>query len=346
MLLASAVVASLSFSSLRVDPPRRASCDVRVQRTSAPLAQVNSDSRATQEYMDFLLGRVKQEVTEDGPSVIVGTGRIGTMLRGFGERRGYEDVLIKRGDPIPADHPGPVYVCTPTADLAAVIAACPEEKKDDLVFMQDGMLEPTFQRNGIYGPTQASLWLSCPRLGGKPVDGITSEAAEGLTAVSGKWAGAFAMRMGTGDLSCHVRQDRDLRRSVLEKLVFTSAYNLVGACYGGITIGEVAEKHPTEVDTMCRELASFIRYTLSVSLFSGIDERLAAYARTVEFLPTSIEDFEYRNGYFYKYTKMAGTRTNPAGIKVEIPDTTPIHTEYLMYAKEKGVISQSLLDSV
>lgn len=43
---------------------------------------------------------------------------------------------------------------------------------------------------------------------------------------------------------------------------------------------------------------------------------------------------------------MAGTRTNPAGIKVEIPDTTPVHTDYLMYAQEEGVITQALLDSV
>lgn len=97
---------------------------------------------------------------------------------------------------------------------------------------------------------------------------------------------------------------------------------------------------------MCRELASFIRYTLSVSLFSGLDDRLNLYAQKMEFMPTSIKEFEYRNGYFYKYAKMAGVRINPAGIKVDIPDTTPVHTDYLMLAQEEGVISQSLLDSV
>ena len=56
--------------------------------------------------------------------------------------------------------------------------------------------------------------------------------------------------------------------------------------------------------------------------------------------------FEATNGYFYKYAKMAGTRTNAAGIKVEIPDTTPVHTDYLKFAVEKGVLSQSELDAV
>ena len=57
--------------------------------------------------------------------------------------------------------------------LDEVVAACPESKLDDLVFLQEGMLEPIFQKHGLYGPTQAALWLSCVRKGGKPVDGIT-----------------------------------------------------------------------------------------------------------------------------------------------------------------------------
>ena len=61
--------------------------------------------------------------------------------------------------------------------------------------------------------------------------------------------------------------------------IFVSAYNLVGACNGGITYGEVANKHQAEVGMMCKELASFVRCTLAVSLFSGIDERLEAYAK-------------------------------------------------------------------
>ena len=44
---------------------------------------------------------------------------------------------------------------------------------------------------------------------------------------------------------------------------------------------------------MCRELASFIRYTLSVSLFSGLDDRLAAYANHLDFLPTAVTPAEF-----------------------------------------------------
>lgn len=316
------------------------------RRIADAKAQINSDSRATQEYFDFLLGRNKQEESEDGPSIIVGDGKIGTMLLDFGARNSHDDVIVRRGDVIPADHPGPVYVCTPVSELEQVIDDCPEAKKEDLVFLQDGMLEPIFQRKGIYGPTQAALWMACMRKGGRPADGRTPDAPEGLTTVSGKWAGALSMRLSTGNLACSVKLDRDGRRSTLEKLVFVSAYNLVGQCFGGLTVGEVAKQYPQEVGMLSRELASFIRYTLSVSLFSGLDDRLAEYAAKMEFLPTSFDDFQFRNGYFYRYTKMAGTRTTPAGVKIEVPDTTPVHTELLMYARDEGLLSQSLLDSV
>ena len=318
---------------------------------SVVVAQVNSDSRVSAEYMDFLLGKLKYDVTEDCPSVIVGNGRIGSMLLEFGQRRGYNDVLIKRGDPIPADHPGPVYVCTQAADLEAVLAACPEEKKDDLVFLQDGMLEPVFQRTGCYGCTQVSLWMSQMRVGGKPKDGATKEQPEGLSTVSGKWAGSVAMRLGTGDLTCQVRMERDGRRAMLERTIFVTAYGLVGTATGTATYGEVASKHGEDVAQICRELASCVRYTLSVALKSEIDERLAAHAAHLEFVKTSTEegklvDFDFRSGYFYRLSKMAGQRVLADGRKVDIPDGTPLHTEYLLYAVEEGHLDQATLDAV
>ena len=36
----------------------------------------------------------------------------------------------------------------------------------------------------------------------------------------------------------------------------------------------------------------------------------------------------------------------PDGRKVDIPDGTPLHTEYLLYAGEKGLITQATLDAV
>jgi hypothetical protein len=43
---------------------------------------------------------------------------------------------------------------------------------------------------------------------------------------------------------------------------------------------------------------------------------------------------------------MAGKRKAPNGIEIDMPDTTPLHTELLHKCVENGAISQSLLDSV
>ena len=101
-----------------------------------------------------------------------------------------------------------------------------------------------------------------------------------------------------------------------------------------------------EVVDIILELASFCRFTLAVSLKVDLEERLCEYARRVEFFPTALKEFEWRNGYFYRYSLMAGKRKNAAGLEYEMPDSTPIHTEYLMLAKEKGLISSAELESV
>ena len=70
------------------------------RRCAAP-RMVNSDSRPTQEYMDFLMGKGPEQETEDCGSIIVGDGRVGSMLYEFGQRKGLDDILVKRMDRIP-----------------------------------------------------------------------------------------------------------------------------------------------------------------------------------------------------------------------------------------------------
>ena len=72
----------------------------------------------------------------DVPSIVVGGGRIGSMLASLGE-----SVLLKRGDPFPAEPAsGPIYVCTRNDALAGIVDATPAHRREDLVFLQNGML--------------------------------------------------------------------------------------------------------------------------------------------------------------------------------------------------------------
>ena len=283
-------------------------------------------------------------------------------------------------------------VCTRNEDLGAVLGACPEEKKQDLVFLQNGQLEPFRQQYGLYDVTQAMLWLAVVRLGGKPIDGITSVNPEGLTAATGKWADALKMRLGVADLTCNVMMERDYRRNALEKLVWISAFMLIGQVHGGITVGEVAKKHFSEVEEMVVELAGMIRSTIAVSFKPELPERLCSYAERVRSQPRPwhatprarrpfpVLRFSHRsnssprpsrsssvraqhstqqrqicssdaraplcagrNGWFYRYTLLAGgnMRTLPDGRKIEVPDPTPMHTEYLQHLADKGQLDLS-----
>ena len=70
------------------------------------------------------------------------------------------------------------------------------------------------------------------------------------------------------------------------------------------------------------------------------------YSKRFEFLPCKLDEFETTNGYFYKYSLMQGKRTAPNGIVIDMPDSTPYHTELLHMARDQGLLSQADLDSV
>lgn len=275
--------------------------------------QVWSDPACTEEYFDYLEGRDQIDPTTDCQSTIVGKGRIGSFLA----KHGQNDLIIERGQEIPPDAPGPVYVCTRSDDLGDIITSCPPEKKDDLVFVQNGMMEKYLRSFNVDENTRCNLYFAIPKLGAKPIDGITYTDPEGLTAVCGKWQDAFAERLERVGLTCKIYKERDFRRSQLEKLIWICAFNLIGSVHGGITMGEVAKMHVNEVTEMSRELATMIRFTLTVGMLPNIEDRLMAYATRVKDFPTGLKEFRWRNGFFMEYSKLA--------MRNGLSDPTPMH---------------------
>jgi len=55
-----------------------------------------------------------------------------------------------------------------------------------------------------YVTMQALVYFAVSKKGETPIDGKTDANPEGLTAVTGKHAHAFAARLAAGDLSCKV----------------------------------------------------------------------------------------------------------------------------------------------
>lgn len=226
--------------------------------------------------------------------VIIGHGRIGSLLY---ELNGKKDTLLtSRSDDIP-NIDGPIYVCTRNNDLEAIIDKCPPSKRENLVFVQNGILTPYLKNKGLEENTQALVYFAVSKLGQAPIDSITDTNPEGLTAVTGKWADDFKSRLNAADLACNVLDKELWTVAMLEKHIWICAFMAVGAKYG-CSVGQVERKHSEEIRTVIGELGRTATLETEVSFPAGLDDRLCAYARSVAHFPTALKEFEWRNGWF------------------------------------------------
>jgi len=250
--------------------------------------------------------RVAQDiltVNAVAPAVIFGGGRVGQALKEMGEG---QDVILKRHDPWPEDAPeGPIFVATRNDALDAVIEKVPEDRREDLVFMQNGMLGPYLKEKGLENATQVLVYFAVAKLGDDPTDGVTDMNPEGLTAANGKWAKAAAERFKNKGLSCKVLNKEDFDAAMFEKLIWISSFMLVGARHPGATVGDVEKNYTGEVSNLMTELADAVSKFEGVKFGPQLPERLCAYARSVAHFPTAVKEFEWRNGYFNELSKEA-----------------------------------------
>ncbi|MCO5568629.1 hypothetical protein L7F22_022328 [Adiantum nelumboides] len=152
--------------------------------TPSIVRRLNSSSRASMEQQAMV------------PAVIVGGGRVGSALEMMS---GGKDTVVRRGEKIPPDSFGPIFVCTRNDVLNTVFEATPPHRHEDLVFFQNGMLEPWLERKGIPDASQVLVYFAVAKLGDPPMDGKTDTNPEGLTAASGKWAPAVATRLHSAE---------------------------------------------------------------------------------------------------------------------------------------------------
>jgi hypothetical protein len=258
---------------------------------------------------------------QEDPWIIVGNGRVGAAFADMGQGN---DLVVQRGGAI-AGPPGPIVVCTRNDDLEGIVNATPEDRREDLVFIQNGMLQPWLDAKGLGDNTQVLVYFAVAKKGEAPTDGKTDTNPEGLTAAYGKHAEAIATRLHSVGLSCKVLPRDEFQQSMLEKLVWICSFMVVGAMHGGCTVGEVESKHRDEVAGLIEELFVAGSRDLGINASTdGLVDRLCAYARSVSHFPTAVKEFPWRNGYFYGLTQAS-----------QDGDPCPLHTSML---KELNVI--------
>lgn len=265
----------------------------------------------------------RQQGGNDQAFTLVGSGRVGTALEKLGSG---SDKIIERGHAVEGP-PGPIVVCTRNNDLQGVLDSTPKDRREDLVFIQNGMLQPWLDARNLGNNTQALVYFAVAKKGETPIDGKTDANPEGLTAVTGKHAHAFAARLAAGDLSCKVLDQTQYKKSMLEKLIWICAVMLVGTKNGNISVGEVEKDHKDELSMLIRELAASGEAELKVQLDEGAMERLLAYSRSVASFPTAVKEVPWRNGWFYDLSLQAKQEGKA--------DPSPTHSAWL---KEVGAV--------
>lgn len=254
-------------------------------------------------------------------------GRIGSFLHEQNERK---DILLRRGENVPEDSNGPIYVATRNNDLDDIIKSTPSTRLEDLVFLQNGVLTNYLKSKGLEKNTQGLIYLAVSKKGEKPIDGITDLNPEGLTAITGKWAEDFAIRLKNAGLTCHVLDYPTWTIAMLEKHIWISAFMAVGAKHK-CTVGEVEKIHKDEVCSLITEMASAANKATGVAFKSDVADRLCAYARSVAHFPTALKEFEWRNGWFAELTLKA--------LQASLPDPCPQHTQILQVVDNGSLIN-------
>ena len=207
---------------------------------------------------------------------------------------------MRRGEAVPTlPTPRPIFVATRNDSLAGVIASTPPAQRRDLVFMQNGFLEPFLASQSLQDCTQVLVFFAVAKLGEDATDGVTDLNPEGLTAACGPWADAVAQRLHRKGLSCRVLDKQAFRVAMFEKLIWISGFMLVGAAHPGATVGAVEAQHKAQVVALLRELCAGAAAAEGVAFDDQCVDRLCAYARSVSHFPTAVKEFEWRNGYFH-----------------------------------------------
>ncbi len=241
----------------------------------------------------------------EAPMVIVGAGRIGGALAARAAALGIPARLCERGrgwEALEGPAGSPIVVAVRNDDLEAVLARVPEARRGDLVFVQNGMLDPWLEGHGLSGNTRGLLYFAVERRGGPIEPGAASPFVGRHAAAVVRWLGALGVPAVEVDAAAFAA-------AMLEKLIWNAAFGLLCQAHGA-TVGEVCERHAGELGALCEELAAVGRAALGVELATApLCERLCAYSRSIPGYRGAVKEWRWRNGWFAEAAAAHGVAT-------------------------------------
>lgn len=247
----------------------------------------------------------RESTGAEAPMVIVGAGRIGGALARRAAEVGRPVRLCERErgwEALAGPAGAPILVAVRNDDLDPVLARVPEARRGDLVFVQNGMLDPWLEGHGLGGNTRGLLFFAVERRGGPIEPGAASPFVGRHAATVVRWLGALGVPAVEVDAAAFAA-------AMLEKLIWNAAFGLLCQVHGA-TVGEVCERHAGELWALCEELAAVGRAALGVSLaLSPLCERLCAYSRSIPGYLGAVKEWRWRNGWFVAAARARGVAT-------------------------------------
>ena len=213
-------------------------------------------------------------------ATIIGAGRIGSMLAEYGDC-----LVLKRGDTVPEDGEGPIFIATRNDSLEGIVESTPENRRKDLMFLQNGYLDGFLSEKSLMDNSQCLLFVAVSSLGADPIDGITSVNPEGLTSATGEHAEALQARLNAAGMKCNVLSAQEYKPAMFEKLIWISTYMLVGTAKECATVGQAGEDHAELVEKVITELVDAVSSKEGIVFKEGTVERLKAYTDVVASFP-------------------------------------------------------------
>lgn len=233
---------------------------------------------------------------------VIGAGRVGGALAA---RSPIDCDLVTRDagwEALDAAAGAPVVVAARNDDLDDVLARVPAHRRPDLVFVQNGILEPWLKRHGLEDSTRGLLYFAVARRGAPIEPGGTSLFTGPHAAALVDWL--RAMRLPASEAA-----PDEFRAEMLEKLLWNTSFGLLCEVHD-CSVGEVLELHIDPLAALVRELAEVGRAGVGVALETeSLLDRLCAYARAIPTYRGAVKDWPWRNGWFVETARAHGLAT-------------------------------------
>lgn len=188
----------------------------------------------------------------------------------------------------------PVVLTVRNDDLDAVLERIPEHRREDLVFVQNGMIRDWLAERELQDATRGLLFFAVP-VRGAPIEIGPANPFWGPHAA--RMVGWFS-QVG---LPAEVLDTPEFAIAELEKLLWNSCFGLLCERFDA-DVGTVVREHADTLRDLVLELLSISEPAFGLSLQTqdreAMLERMRRYAQRIPDNRAAVKEWQWRNGWF------------------------------------------------